>query len=89
MGIKIVSDSSSNVLKIDGFNYTTVPLKISFDGKEYVDDENCDVYGMVNALKEYAENVLKLENDEISLFEARQAFVEDFYFYDLKYRRIV
>ena len=53
MSFRIVSDSSSNVLTPNDANYTTVPLKI-VAGKEYVDDKNLDVSGMVADLKAYA-----------------------------------
>ena len=36
MSIRIVSDSSSNVLSMEGKNYTTVPMKV-IAAKEYVD----------------------------------------------------
>ena len=52
MSFRIVSDSSSNVLTPNDANYTTVPLKI-VAGKEYVDDKNLDVSGMVADLKAY------------------------------------
>ena len=52
MSFRIVSDSSSNVLTLSDANYTTVPLKI-VAGKEYVDDKNLDVAGMVADLKAY------------------------------------
>lgn len=53
MKIKIVSDSSSNVLTMKGMDYTSVPLKILAGEKEYVDDENLDVYQMVLDLHEF------------------------------------
>ena len=52
MSFRIVSDSSSNVLTPNDANYTTVPLKI-VAAKEYVDDKNLDVAGMVEDLKVY------------------------------------
>lgn len=51
MDYKIVSDSSSNVYEIEGVNYTTVPLKIITQEKEYVDTQNLDVNGMIKDLK--------------------------------------
>ena len=38
MGFRIVSDSSSNVLSMGEFNYTTVPLKVVAE-KEYVPED--------------------------------------------------
>lgn len=51
MKVKIVSDSSSNVLSMKEIDYTSVPLKILTGDKEYVDDENLDVYQMVMDLQ--------------------------------------
>lgn len=53
MNFKIVSDSSSNLLRFDSVNYTTVPLKIVAGEKEYVDDASLDVAGMVADLKKF------------------------------------
>ena len=50
MSFRIVSDSSSNVLTRNDANYTTVPLKI-VAAREYVDDKNLDVAGMVADLR--------------------------------------
>ena len=52
MAFRIVTDSSSNVLKLEGENYTTVPMKIVAE-KEYVDDLNLDVAAMVADLKHH------------------------------------
>ena len=52
MSFRIVSDSSSNVLRMEGFNYTTVPMKVVAD-KEYVDDINLDLAGMVDGLRNH------------------------------------
>ena len=43
MNYKIVSDSSSNVFHVEGLNYVTVPMKVIFGGKEYVDTPDLDV----------------------------------------------
>ncbi len=51
MNIKIVSDSSSNIFSLPGVNFTSVPLKINAGEKEYVDNENLNVRGMVDDLK--------------------------------------
>ena len=53
MRYQIVSDSSSNVFRIEGVNYTTVPLKIVAGEKEYVDNSALNVRGMVDDLKVY------------------------------------
>ncbi len=51
MTYKIVSDSSSNLLKWEKINYATTPLKIISSEKEYIDLANLDVRGMVDDLK--------------------------------------
>ena len=53
MRYQIVSDSSSNIFRIEGANYTTVPMKIVTDVKEYIDDPELDVRGMVDDLRSY------------------------------------
>ena len=53
MCYKIVSDSSSNVFAMEGFDYTTVPMKVITSEKEYIDTPDLDVLGMVNDLKAY------------------------------------
>ena len=53
MKIKIVADSSADTLEFEEIEYKSVPLVISTDKKNYVDDENLDVDGMIKDLKEY------------------------------------
>lgn len=53
--MKIVADSSADVLSIGAFPYASAPLKIITSEKEYVDDENLDVIGMVNELSHYSD----------------------------------
>lgn len=48
--MRIVSDSSSNLLSFEGIDYTTVPLKIISGSKEYVDNAQLDVEKMVNEM---------------------------------------
>ena len=52
MSFKIVADSSSNILTLGDANYTTVPMKVVAD-KEYVDDANLDLAGMVEGLRNH------------------------------------
>ena len=52
MAFRIVADSSANVLSLPGVNYTTVPMKI-VAAKEYVDDQNLDLAGMVHDLQHH------------------------------------
>lgn len=51
MKFKIVSDSASNVFRLPGVDYASVPLKIITTQAEYVDDENLDVQKMVTEVK--------------------------------------
>ena len=55
MTYKIISDSSSDMLEFPGTPYSSVPLKIITDEKEYVDDSTLDVDGMIELLKEMGE----------------------------------
>ena len=54
MRVKIVADSSANLNTLFGVEFTSVPLKIITDVKEYVDDANLDVPGMVADLGAYS-----------------------------------
>ena len=51
--IKIVTDSSSDVLTLDGVDFESAPLKIATGEKVYLDDASLDVEGMVNDLAAY------------------------------------
>ena len=51
--MKIVCDSSANVLTLDGLNYTTVPLKIIAGDREFVDNTDLDLQEMVTFLQNY------------------------------------
>ncbi len=53
MSFKIVSDSSSDILTLGGVPYASAPLKIITDAKEYVDNIDLDVVGMLSDLKSY------------------------------------
>ena len=53
MTIRIVSDSSSDLLELPGIDYRTVPLKVMFGSNEYVDEIGTDVEGMVLTLQEH------------------------------------
>ena len=54
---KIVADSSADLYVLDGIAFGSAPLKICRKDKEYIDDENLDVEGMVNELLEYQDKV--------------------------------
>jgi fatty acid-binding protein DegV len=51
--IKIVTDSSANVLEMDDIAFSSAPLKIIADNKEFVDDEKLDVESMVKWFDSY------------------------------------
>ncbi|MGN0995974.1 MAG: DegV family protein [Candidatus Ventricola sp.] len=53
MTFRIAADSSSNIRQLEGVSYQSVPLKIITRDKEYVDDPQLDVAGMVEALRTY------------------------------------
>ncbi|MBR4072333.1 MAG: DegV family protein [Clostridia bacterium] len=53
MNFKIVTDSSSDILELNGVDFESAPLKIITAKKEYVDDKNLDVDSMVNELLNY------------------------------------
>lgn len=53
MEYKIVMDSAGDVKALDGIPFECVPLKILAGDREYVDDCNLDVAGMVKDLKNY------------------------------------
>lgn len=54
MNCKIISDSSSDLYELTGCAYSAVPLKIVTDQREYVDDINLDVGGMIDDLLRYS-----------------------------------
>ena len=53
MKYKLVSDSSSNVFEMRGVDYASVPLKIIFGDKEYVDQPGIDTAKMVAELENH------------------------------------
>ena len=50
---KIVADSSCDIFKLDGVNFTSVPLKIIAGDNEYIDLEGTDTKEMIDFLKVY------------------------------------
>ncbi len=57
MKYRIVSDSTSNMLAMDGpVEYTTVPLKIMTDGKEYADVIGLNIEELVHAMETSSKN---------------------------------
>ena len=53
MKYKLVADSSSNVLKMEGIDFESVSLKIVTDDRIYDDDEALDTEAMVEELQSY------------------------------------
>lgn len=53
MNAIIISDTSSDILNLTGTPYASVPMKISTDEQEFVDDKNLDVSAMVSYLKKF------------------------------------
>lgn len=51
--IKIVADSSANILSLDQIDFATAPLKVITDEKEFVDDSALDVDDMVSWFDSY------------------------------------
>ena len=51
--IKIVTDSSSDILTVEGIDFESAPLKIVTTEKIYVDDDTLNVEEMVNDLATY------------------------------------
>ena len=53
MNIKIVADSSSDIISLSGVAFESAPLKIITAQKEYVDDSSLDVLQMATDLQSY------------------------------------
>ena len=53
MSNKIVLDSSGDLQDLEGVDFASVPLKILAGDREFVDDAQADVMGMVEFLKTY------------------------------------
>ena len=53
MSYKIATDSSSNLLRMEGVEFASVPLKIVTDEREFVDDQALDLDGMLDYLASY------------------------------------
>lgn len=76
--IKIVADSSGDILKLSDVRFESAPLKIITAQNEYVDDANLDVFEMVNQLQSYkgkSSTSCPNENDWLKAFgDAEQVF---------------
>ncbi len=53
MAVRIVADSSANLVSRPEQNFVAVPMTINTDEKEYVDDEKLDVFQMLDEMAEY------------------------------------
>lgn len=53
MRIRIVADSSADLLTFEGVEFASAPLRIITDNKEYIDDENLEVMQFVKEMREY------------------------------------
>ena len=53
MSIKIVSDSSADLLELEGIDFNVAPLTIITDEKQYIDDAELDVEQMALELQSY------------------------------------
>ena len=53
MKFKIVADSSADLLAMSDIAFSSVPLKISTAEKEYIDNQDLDLPGMLNDLAKY------------------------------------
>jgi len=51
---KIVMDSSGDIFELAGTPFSSVPLKVITAQKEYTDNKELDVFGMVNDLQKYS-----------------------------------
>lgn len=54
MKIKIVTDSASNMMALDGVPFASVPLRIVTEEKEYIDHADLNVHEMVQELHSYS-----------------------------------
>ncbi len=51
--IKLLADSSCDLMELDGIDFASVPLTISANDIDYVDDKNLDTHAMLDALMAY------------------------------------
>ena len=54
MNVKIVTDSSANLLVFSGIPYASVPLKIVTAEREFVDDAALDTGAMLTYIENYS-----------------------------------
>ncbi len=51
--LKIVADSSADILTLGGTNFTCAPLKVITDEREFIDDEKLNIDEMIDYLSNY------------------------------------
>ncbi len=51
--LKIVADSSADILTLEGMDFTCAPLKVITDEKEFIDDEKLNLDEMIEYLSSY------------------------------------
>lgn len=51
--MRIVTDSASNIISLEGISFASVPIRVLTDKKEYVDDSEAGVAAMVEELAAY------------------------------------
>lgn len=53
MSVRIISDSSCDIWKLEGLDFVTVPLTISTDERTFVDDDSLDIRELLSYMKKY------------------------------------
>ena len=51
--MKIVADSSANIISLDGVSFASAPLKVITDNREFVDDTNSSAEEMIEYFQSY------------------------------------
>ena len=51
--VKLLADSSCDLLSLEGIDYASVPLTISAGNIDYIDNETLDTNAMLDALMAY------------------------------------
>ena len=51
--MKIVADSSANIISLDGVSFASAPLKVITDNREFVDDTNSSAEEMIECFESY------------------------------------
>ncbi|MEF2837619.1 MAG: fatty acid-binding protein DegV, partial [Oscillospiraceae bacterium] len=51
--VKIVADSSANIISLDGVSFASAPLKVITDNREFVDDTNSSAEEMIEYFQSY------------------------------------